>query len=205
VRLSGVEASYGDRIRIHWRTFPLIPDQRPGRRATEQTREGWARAAADEPRALFVPPKAGIELPASSVPALTAIKCAERQGREAFERLHERLFAAYFRDHLDIGRPEVLWGLARDVGLDLAQLQRDYAAGEAYQATLHDFAEGTAWFGVSAVPTVIFNEKVSLMGAVPEERYRLLLDWILAGEPGGLIPREVSDTAQAGATTRGST
>jgi hypothetical protein len=26
------------------------------------------------------------------------------------------------------------------------------------------------------------------VGAVPEERYRVLLDWILAGEPGGLIP-----------------
>ena len=26
------------------------------------------------------------------------------------------------------------------------------------------------------------------MGAVPTERYRLLIDWILAGEPGGVIP-----------------
>jgi predicted DsbA family dithiol-disulfide isomerase len=50
---------------------------------------------------------------------------------------------------------------------------------------LHDYAEGVAWFGVSALPTVVFNEKVSLVGAVPEERYRLLLDWLLAGEPGG--------------------
>jgi hypothetical protein len=53
---------------------------------------------------------------------------------------------------------------------------------------LHDYAEGVAWFGVSALPTVVFNEKVSLVGAVPEERYRLLLDWLLAGEPGGVIP-----------------
>ena len=45
-----------------------------------------------------------------------------------------------------------------------------------------------AWFGISALPTTVFSEKVSLVGAVPEEHYRLLLDWILAGEPGGLIP-----------------
>ena len=59
-----------------------------------------------------------------------------------------------------------------------------------------------AWFGVSAVPTVIFNEKVSLVGAVPEERYRSVLDWILAGEPGGLVP--LDEDAPAGATRPGS-
>jgi hypothetical protein len=26
------------------------------------------------------------------------------------------------------------------------------------------------------------------VGAVPTERYHLLIDWILAGEPGGMIP-----------------
>ena len=51
-----------------------------------------------------------------------------------------------------------------------------------------DPPEGAAWFGVSAVPAVIFNEKLSLIGAVPVERYRALADWLLAGEPGGVIP-----------------
>ncbi len=195
---------YGDRVRIHWRTFPLIPDERRGRRATEKSLEGRQRAAAEEPRALFVPPVLGIELPASSLPALTAVKCAERQGHGAFRRLHEQLFLAHFHDNLDIGRQEVLWRLARESGLDMTRFEHDYAAGEAYQAALHDYAEGTAWFGVSAVPTVIFNEKVSLVGAVPEERYRSLLDWILAGEPGGLVPLEKTDTSQSGATRPGS-
>ena len=203
MRLASVEERYGDRVSIHWRTFPLIPDQRPGRRATEKTGEGWSRAAAEEPRAHFAPPAAGIELPTSSLPALTAIKCAERQGRDAFRRLHDRLFLAYFRDHLDIGRPDVLWSLAREAGLDTTRFQGDYVAGEAYESALHDYAEGSAWFGVSAVPTVIFNEKVSLVGAVPEERYRSLLDWILAGEPGGLVPLEAAGATEAGATSAG--
>jgi predicted DsbA family dithiol-disulfide isomerase len=204
VRLKDVEQAYGDRVSVHWRTFPLIPDQRAGRRATEKTGEGWRRAGAEEPRALFVPPAVGVELPASSVPALTAIKCAERQGRESFERLHERLFLAYFRDHLDIGRPDVLWSLAQETGLDVTRLQQDFAAGEAYEAALHDYAEGTAWFGVSAVPTVIFNEKLSLVGAVPEERYHAVIDWILAGEPGGILPLAADDTSEATATRPGS-
>jgi predicted DsbA family dithiol-disulfide isomerase len=197
VRLKSIEESYGDRVSMKWRTFPLIPDQRPGRRATDKTAEGWSRAATEEPRTQFVPPAAGIELPASSLPALTAIKCAERQGRDAFLRLHERLFLALFRDHLDIGRPEILWRLAGECGLDMVRFEQDHVAGEAYEAALHDYAEGAAWFGVSAVPTVIFNQKVSLVGAVPEERYRTLLDWILAGEPGGLLRLEATDTSQA--------
>jgi len=187
VRLQDIQRAYGERVRVHWRTFPLIPDHRPGRRATLQTRDGRQRVAAEEPRARFRPPDVDLALPASSWPALTAAKCAERQGEAVFERLHDRLFVAHFHDNLDIGRQDVQWMLARECGLDMARFQEDYG-GAAYQAALHDYAEGAAWFGVSALPTVIFNEKLSLVGAVPTERYRWLLDWVLAGEPGGVIP-----------------
>ena len=155
--------------------------------------------AEEEPRALFVSPPLESVLPASSIPALTAAKCAERQGEAAFERFHQGLFVAHFHNHLDIGRDDVLRCLAHDSGLDLPRFQQDYTNGEAYQAVLYDYAEGVAWFGVSALPTVVFNEKVSLVGAVPEERYRLLLDWLLAGEPGVLIALN-SHTAETGAT-----
>jgi predicted DsbA family dithiol-disulfide isomerase len=95
---------------------------------------------------------------------------------------------AQFRDNLDISRGDVLRTLAGDAGLDLDRFEADYAGGEAYQAVLHDCAEGAAWFGVSALPTVIFDEQLSLVGAQPTERYRLMIDWILAGQPGGVIP-----------------
>ena len=51
---------------------------------------------------------------------------------------------------------------------------------------------------MSALPTVVLNEKLSLVGAVPAERYRLLIDWILAGEPGGVIPLASETGATAG-------
>lgn len=197
MRLRELAEAYGDRIRIHWRAFPLIPDQRPGRLVTDKTQEGRRRAAAEEPRASFAAAEIGIELPASSVPALIAVKCAERQGEGAFLRLHERLFLAHFRDNLDVGRADVLRRLANESGLDVAQFERDYAGRAAYDAVLHDYAEGVAWFGVSAVPTVIFDEKVSVVGAVPAEHYRVMVEWILAGEPGGLVPL---GAAEAGAS-----
>ena len=188
MRLEEIRQVYGDRVRIHWRAFPLIPDEQPGRRATTRTRESRQRAGTDEPRARFVAPALETPLPSSSVPALVAAKCAERQGEASFERFHRRLFAAHFEDNLDIARPDVLLGAAETSGLDLARFRQDYAGGEAYQAVLHDCAEGAAWFGVSALPTVVLDEKLSLVGAVPTERYRMLIDWLLAGEPGGVIP-----------------
>ena len=187
MRLDDVRQAFGERVQIHWRTFPLLPDHRPGRLATAATQEGRRRAAADEPRAAFVLPLLDTPLPASSVPALTAAKCAERQGAGRFQQFHERLFLAQFRDNVDIGRPDVLRCLARETGLDVTRFETDYA-GEAYEAVLRDCAEGAAWFGVSGLPTVILNEKLSVVGAVPTERYHLLIDWILAGEPGGVIP-----------------
>jgi predicted DsbA family dithiol-disulfide isomerase len=188
VRLTDVRQAYGDRVRLHWRAFPLIPDRQPARRATARTRESRERAGAEEPRALFALPALDTSLPSSSVPALVAAKCAERQGDACFERFHLRLFAVHFQDNLDISRPDVLLRAAEASGLDVARFRDDYAGGDAYQAVLHDCAEGAAWFGVSALPTVVFDEKLSLVGAVPAERYRVLLDWILAGEPGGVIP-----------------
>jgi len=197
VRLRDIQQAYGDRVRVHWRTFPLIPGEQPDRHVTQKTRDGRQRVGAEEPRACFVPPEIDAPLPSSSIPALTAAKCAERQGEGAFARFHERLFTAHFRDNLDIGRPDVLRTLARESALDLARFETDFA-GEAYEAVLRDCAEGAAWFGVSGLPTVILNEKLSLVGAVPAERYHLLIDWILAGEPGGVIPL-TADTASAAA------
>jgi len=197
VRLCDIQQAYGDRVRVHWRAFPLIPGEQPDRHVTQKTRDGRQRVGAEEPRASFVPPEIDAPLPSSSIPALTAAKCAERQGEGAFARFHERLFTAHFRDNLDIGRPDVLRTLARESALDLARFETDFA-GEAYEAVLRDCAEGAAWFGVSGLPTVILNEKLSLVGAVPAERYRLLIDWILAGEPGGVIPL-TADTASAAA------
>ena len=198
MRLSEIRQEYGDRVRIHWRAFPLIPNEQADRRVTEKTREGRKKVGAEEPRARFVPPAIDSPLPSSSMPALTAAKCAELQGDACFERFHDRLFTAHFGDNLDISRHDVLWTLAQECALDMERFKADFGA-EAYQAVLHDCAEGAAWFGVSGLPTVILNEKLSLVGAVPTERYRLLIDWTLAGEPGGVIPL----APDAGATAPG--
>ena len=64
MRLREIEEAYGDRVRVHWRAFPLIPGEQPDRRVTEKTRSGWQRVGAEEPRACFVPPPLDAPLPA---------------------------------------------------------------------------------------------------------------------------------------------
>ncbi len=125
----------------------------------------------------FELPEPGIELPASSLPALTAARAAVGQGAVVFATFHLGLFAAHFRDNLDIGRADVLWRLAEASGLDMARFRQGCDGGEPYRAVLEDYAEAAAWFGVSALPTVIFNG----------------IEWMLAGEPGGLIPLDFTD------------
>ena len=199
MRLADIERSYGPQVDVHWRAFPLIPDERPGRLTTAETCAGRAKVGGQEPRAQFVPPRPGTPLPTSSVPALTAAKAAERQGRRAGAAFRDEVFVAYFRDNQDIGRADVLWRLAERIGLDMARFQADCTSGEPHRAVLRDYAEAVAWFGVSALPTVVFEEKVSLVGAVPVEHYALLVDWLLAGEPGGMIPLDGSTLAGLGA------
>jgi predicted DsbA family dithiol-disulfide isomerase len=204
VRLREIQAAYGERVRVQWRAFPLIPDRQPGRRTTEKTRQGRIKVGGEEPRARFSVPELDLELPSSSVPGLTAAKCAERQGEDAFARFHERLFVAHFGENQNIGRHDVLCALAAESGLDVDRFRADYGDPEVYQAVLQDYAEGAGWFGVSALPTVIFDEKLSLVGAVPADSYRSMIDWTLAGKPGGVISLAPGEVAMPGRSAVGS-
>ena len=58
----------------------------------------------------------------------------------------------------------------------------DYA-GDAYEAVRHDCAEGAAWFGVSSLPTVILNEKLSLVGTAARGGARSCRDEAAAEAP----------------------
>jgi len=177
VRLQHLQARYGDRIRPHWRGVPLLPGERPGRVADAHTLESRQQAAAQEPCARFVLPALGAPLPASSLPALIAAKGAAQQGLETFEAFHTRLFAAHFHEHADISQPDTLLRLAGEVGVDVQRLAQDCAGDRLRQAVLEDWAEAVAWFGVSALPTVIFEEKIALVGVRTIEEYAAMLGW----------------------------
>jgi protein-disulfide isomerase len=105
--------------------------------------------------------------------AARAAACAAEQGRAAFAKLHDRLFArqAEWQDAPD---PSGWFGAyAQAVGLDLARFASCYASGatEARVRAANDLADR---MGVIATPTFFINGR-RVEGALPAAQFRAVL------------------------------
>jgi predicted DsbA family dithiol-disulfide isomerase len=87
-----------------------------------------------------------------------------------------RLFDAHFGDQADISQPETLFRLARDAGLDVDRLAHACMGETLRRTVLEDWAEAIAWFGVSSLPTVIFDERLAHVGVRTLEEYAHVLE-----------------------------
>lgn len=73
------------------------------------------------------------------------------------EEYHKRVFSAYYREGLDIGKIEVLSQLADEVGLDIQQFKESIQSGkyeEAHQQALQHAREEA---GITVVPTIMIG------------------------------------------------
>jgi len=102
---------------------------------------------------------------------------AGEAGGEVQTRVKTRVLAAHFTAGRDIADPQVLAGLAADCGLDRdAALQamadpRRHAAVEALEA------QARGW-GISGVPTFIFERRYAFSGAQPLEVFLDAMDTV---------------------------
>lgn len=109
----------------------------------------------------------GIEVRPNTFDAHRLVRWAQGQGL-GFEA-KEALFAAYFRDHRDIGQSGVLAEIAGEIGLDrdiVAKLLGSDADIEAVRQEEALFQQ----MGVSGVPTYIGNRNVAVQGAESAEK-----------------------------------
>ena len=91
-------------------------------------------------------------------------------GQQAQLALKHALLRAYFTEGSDVSSTEVLVGLAQDAGLDGARARDVLASGEytdAVRAQQRFYQEQ----GISAVPSVIFNDRHLLQGGQPVETF----------------------------------
>ena len=125
-----------------------------------------------------------------SMPALRAVKAAEFQGgMAAHARLYDCLQRAHLVEARDVASPQTLLECAEEIGLDLVRFKTDLESDATLQAVLADQQDALEQ-GVNATPTVIFNDKWLLPGAVPVELYRQVIDDLLAGrDPNRQQPR----------------
>jgi len=116
-----------------------------------------------------------------SMPGLLACKAAEFQGgQEAHWGMFDRVQRAHIVECRNIADPQVLRDCARGVGLDVTRWERDWRGEAVAQAVKADLEEAERR-GIHAVPTVVFDDRSRLQGAVSEERYRSMIEALLAG------------------------
>jgi predicted DsbA family dithiol-disulfide isomerase len=181
VRLRRLEEEYGDRIELEWRSFLLRPERRTHAdpaAALEKFRtytKSWLRPAAEPDGGDFRVWQSDEGPPSHSVPAHLVSKAAARLGREAFDKVHERLMRAYFTENRDISRMETLLELWREVGLPEERFE---VAEEPalLDEVIRDHREALE-SGATGVPAIrLADNPAVIVGAHPIELYRRWID-----------------------------
>jgi predicted DsbA family dithiol-disulfide isomerase len=163
---------------IEHRAFPLRPAPVPPVPFKGTYREaGWQRCGAmSTGDGIVFTPWPHPTLPNWSLPALEAAKCVARQGEALFERVHPRLYEAYFTRSLDIGDPRVVADVVAAEGVDMARLNADLDAGVGREAVVKDYEAAVAE-GVRSIPTVILPQTGrALVGLVDAAMYRAAIE-----------------------------
>jgi predicted DsbA family dithiol-disulfide isomerase len=117
-----------------------------------------------------------------SMIGLLACKAAEMQGgMPAHWDMFDRVQRAHAVEARNIVDSTVLMDCAAEIGLDSARWEADFASPEAKRAVEADLSEAQQ-LGVNAVPTLIFNQRWILPGAVPESTLRQIIENLLEGK-----------------------
>jgi predicted DsbA family dithiol-disulfide isomerase len=158
VRLRRLQDELGDGLVIEWRAFPLRPERDPAAVFKGTYREdAWRRCGAmAAPDGIAFAMWARDDFADWSLPALEAAKCVARQGGKAFERLHLRLYEAFFARGVNIARRDEVLEVVREA------VERDFRA-----ALTED--------RVHAIPTVIVMGGRRLTGLADLAVYRQAL------------------------------
>ncbi|MDQ3039384.1 MAG: DsbA family oxidoreductase [Pseudomonadota bacterium] len=108
------------------------------------------------------------------------LQWAGSQDRQVQLSLKHALLRAYFTDGQDVSSQEVLVELAGEVGLD-AMRARDILAGDAFAEDVRAQQRFYNAQGITAVPSVIFNDRHLVQGGQPVEVFEQVLRQIAAG------------------------
>lgn len=189
-RLHQIEQEYEAQIELIYKVYPLGPDPDLISRYFGSPEAGkreilthWAaskRLPGGEP----INPELMASRPFPypySMPALRGVKAAEFQGgMAAHAQMYDRLQRAHLVEARNVAEALTIYECAEEIGLDMPRFRADYES-EASEAAVMADREEAHRLGISATPTVVFNDKWVLSGAVPVEAYRRVIDSLLAG------------------------
>lgn len=168
-------------VKLAWRPYMLDPDvPKDGVPYKAYMSDKFGEAPSDKFTAMRTHleqagPEVGIDFRFGGIPmrpntldAHRVMRWAEGQGKS--DAMAERLFKAFFTEHLDIGKAGVLATLAGDVGLD-ADLVRDLLNTDKDAARITEEITFFRNLGVSGVPTFIYQGQYALSGAQPADAH----------------------------------
>jgi predicted DsbA family dithiol-disulfide isomerase len=184
VRLDDLKDQLGDRIHIEWKSF-MLRQTEAGRKTRQEFLEYsklWAPMSDLDPRLAVTAPWGSQDPhPSHSLPALAASKLVRTFGDDIEAEFHHRMFKAYFYENRTISDDDVIAAIAGEAGLDTI----DFATKFVEQRTglerevTNDHNEAIQ-LGVTAVPTVIVNNRVAIPGAQETETYVQVINDVLA-------------------------
>lgn len=188
VRLDRARSMRPDRpVRVRWRPFFLNPGMPPEgmdraayvRRKFGGDAQGVYRRIEDSGRA------DGVTFAFERMPrtpntllAHRLILFAEEQGKA--DAVIRALFRALFQEGRDVGRADVLVEVAKEAGLDPAEVS-EFLEGDRFAPEVHAAHERAERIGIRGVPVFIVDQEHAITGAQPPEVLAGLLD--LAGAP----------------------
>jgi predicted DsbA family dithiol-disulfide isomerase len=158
-----------------WKGFEIHPEFPPEGLPRERFGGPYMRVVEENVRRLAAESGLVMHSPdplANTHLALQAAEFARESGY--FEAFHERLFVLYFHEGRNIGDREVLRSAAREVGLDVEQLDEALDTGR-YEPRLAEVRRQVTEMGMNGVPAFLM-EGIWLVGVQPDELMRRLVE-----------------------------
>jgi predicted DsbA family dithiol-disulfide isomerase len=146
---------------ITWAPFDLHPEYPPeGVPRPPSTGEMDARFA--EHGLVYNPPPVRAN-------SMNALRLAEHaRGEGLFDAMHTRLMDAYWAEAQNIGDPDVLRALTRDVGLEGAD---EVLETEVYLDVVRASTQQAVAAGVTGVPAFVLDQRLLVLGAHPRSTF----------------------------------
>ncbi|ANE53684.1 DSBA oxidoreductase [Flavisolibacter tropicus] len=173
-----------EQVEIVWRSFQLDPTTKsnPGKSVIESLAEkkGLTLTQSQQMHAQVtaMAKEVGLDYQmdksviANTFDAHRLSLLAATQGLQ--NKMEERLFAAYFTEGKDIANKDTLVGLAKEVGLDEADVT-NMLQSNAYNDKVEEDILEAQQVGVRGVPFFVFDNKYAVSGAQPTNVFSQVL------------------------------
>ena len=175
---------FGEEIEIHWRAFQLDPTATPEPKDLRQAIErkygpgafdGMTKRLTALGEELGLDYRFDLAQRVTSVPALMLVAWVEDAlGLDAANRLHDRLFRAYFTEGANIADAANLIDWAVEAGAD-RDLAAEAVASNAGRAQVAADLDAAAERQITAVPTFVIEDRAVIPGAQDIETMRLMI------------------------------